>query len=169
MCTPISTGRHLHYSLKAPGNLSALTKSLSPHLSSQLRCLLDVPECVEHFSIIPDAKELIRSGYPVGISTLGVPKKGIWDPDAAHHVGVQCEGLQGAVETKTPVIPRLSKKDIDGIFLWKRKQNMSFLEACLSERDSGKAEPCPLVCRPTFWSHRQSICFSSLGAGVGDY
>lgn len=114
MCTPISTGRHLHYSV--PGYLessSTLTSSFFPHLSS----LLDVPERVEHFSIIPDAEELIRSGYPVGISPLGVPKKGIWDPDAAHHVGVQREGLQGAVETKTPVIPRLSKEDINGVFL----------------------------------------------------
>ena len=117
MCTPISTGRRLHYSV--PGHLetSALTSSLFPHLSSQLHCLLDVPERVEHFSVIPDAEELIRSGYPVGIGPLGVPKKGIWDPDAAHHVGIQCEGLQGAVETKTPVIPCLSKEDINGVFL----------------------------------------------------
>lgn len=118
ICTPISPGRCLHYSV--PGHLetsSALTSSLFPHLNSQLQCLLHVPECVEHFSIIPDAEELIRSGYPVGISPLGVPEKGIWDPDAAHHVGVQCEGLQGAVETKTPVIPRLSKEDINGVFL----------------------------------------------------
>lgn len=118
MCTPISSARHLHYSVL--GHLetsSTLTSSLFPHLSSQLQCLLDVPERVEYFSVIPDAEELIRSGYPVGIGPLGVPKKGIWDPDAAHHVGVQREGLQGAVETKTPVIPRLSKEDINGVFL----------------------------------------------------
>lgn len=117
MHTLISTGRH-HYSV--PEHLktsSILTSSLFPHLSSQSQCLLNVPERVEHFSVIPDAEELIRSGYPVGISPLGVPKKGIWDPDAAHHVGVQCEGLQGAVETKTAVIPRLSKEYINGVFL----------------------------------------------------
>lgn len=119
-------GRHLHY---VPGYLessSTLTSSFFPHLSRQLQCLLDVPERVEHFSIVPDAEKLIRSGYPVGISPLRVPKKGIWDPDAAHHVGVQCEGLQGAVETKTPVIPCLSKEDINGVFLQKRRKNMSF-------------------------------------------
>lgn len=118
MSTPISAVRHPHYSV--PDHLetcSASTSCLFPHLSSQLQRLLHVPERVEYFSVIPDAKELIRSGYPVGISPLGVPKKGIWDPDAAHHVGVEREGLQGAVETKTPVIPRLSKEDINGVFL----------------------------------------------------
>lgn len=123
MCGNISTGRHLHYS--APGQLdlsSALIISLVPHLHSQMRCLLHLPERVEHFAIVPNAEELIRSGYPVGISPLGVPKKGVWDPDAAHHVGVQREGLQGAVETETPVIPCLSKEYINGVFLWKRRK-----------------------------------------------
>lgn len=113
----ISTGNHLHYSVPEQLENATLTISLLPLLSSQLQYLLHVPECVEHFSIIPNAEELIWSGYPVGISPLGVPKKGIWDPDAAHHISVQCEGLQGAVETKTPVVPCLSKEDINGVFL----------------------------------------------------
>lgn len=45
----------------------------------------------------------------MGISPFGVPKEGVGDPDAAHHVGVQRQRLQGAVEPQAPVVPRLGK------------------------------------------------------------
>lgn len=79
--------------------------------------LLDVPESVEHFSIIPDAEELVGGGYPVGISPFGVPEEGVRDPDAAHHVGVQGQSLERAVEPQAPVVPRLGKEDVNGVFL----------------------------------------------------
>lgn len=93
---------------------------------SRAKSLLDVPESVEHFSVIPDAEELIGSGYPVGVGPLGVPEEGVRDPDAAHHVGVQRERLQGAVEPQAPVVPRLSKEDVNGVFLGKTGENGMF-------------------------------------------
>lgn len=88
--------------------------------------LLDVPESVEHFSVIPDAEELVGGGYPVGISPFGVPEEGVRDPDATDHVGVECQSLQGAVEAQAPVVPRLGKEDVNGVFLGNTGKNGVF-------------------------------------------
>lgn len=62
----------------------------------------------------------------MGISPFGVPEEGVWDPDAAHHVGVQRQRLQGAVEPQAPVVPRLGKQDVNGVFLAKTRKNGMF-------------------------------------------
>lgn len=87
---------------------------------------LDIsPQCVEYPSIVPDPKHAIGRGDPVGIGLLGVAKEGVRDPDLAHHVAVETQDLHGAVELQSPVIPRLGKKDVDGVLLRRNKNTGS--------------------------------------------
>lgn len=76
-----------------------------------------LPEGVEYPTVIPDSKHAIGRGDPVGISLLRVAEESVRDPDLPHHVAVETQNLHRAVEFQPPVVPGLSKKDVDGVFL----------------------------------------------------
>lgn len=83
------------------------------------------PQCVEYTSVVPDPEHTIGCGDPVGVGLLGVAEEGVRDPDLAHHVAVETQDLHGAVELQSPVIPRLGKKDVDGVLLRRNKNTGS--------------------------------------------
>lgn len=84
------------------------------HSISDILCL---PERVQYPSVIPDPKHAVGRGDPVGVGLLGIAKESVWDPDLPHHVAVQTQDLHRAVEFQAPVVPGLSEKDVNGVFL----------------------------------------------------
>lgn len=53
----------------------------------------------------------------MGVGLLGVPEKGVRDPDLSHHVAVETQDLHGAVKLQASVVPGLSEEDVDGVLL----------------------------------------------------
>lgn len=70
-----------------PVKFSGATSSLSsviPYYYTE--CFYVLPQCVEYFSIVPDAQQLIGCCYPVRVGSLGIPKDGVRQPDQADHI-----------------------------------------------------------------------------------
>lgn len=51
------------------------------------------------------------------VGPLRIPKKGVRDPQLAHHIAVQNKRLKGVVVTEAFVIPGLGEDDVNGVFL----------------------------------------------------
>jgi hypothetical protein len=64
-----------------------------------------------------DESHLVRYGDIILLGPLRIPKKGIRDPQLAHHVAMQNKGFKCVIVTKTLIIPGLVEDDVNGIFL----------------------------------------------------
>lgn len=75
------------------------------------------PHGVEQSAVVLQPQQLVGRRHVVGDGFLAVEEEGVGSPDVAGQEVVQGKHLHRPFEAKPLVLPALTEKDVDGVFL----------------------------------------------------